>query len=68
VVVIDDADLLADARRARRACLTAPQTLPEGDLIGARLSHARIGHPIRPGRVLLNTGGSTLIAITVPAG
>src|ERR1019366_2696670 len=27
----------ADARRARRGCLTAPQTLPEGELIGARL-------------------------------
>ena len=38
----------AGARRARRGCLTAPQTLPEGELIGARLTHAHIGHPPRP--------------------
>jgi len=44
------------------------RTLPEGDLVGARLSHARIGHPIRPGRALLNTGDATLATITVPAG
>jgi DNA segregation ATPase FtsK/SpoIIIE, S-DNA-T family len=59
---------LADARRARRGCLTAPQTLPEGDLVGARLSHAHLGHPIRPGRALLNAGDGTLVTITVPAG
>ena len=58
----------ADARRARRGCLTAPQTLPEGDLVGARLSHAHLGHPIRPGRALLNAGDGTLVTITVPAG
>jgi DNA segregation ATPase FtsK/SpoIIIE, S-DNA-T family len=56
----------ADARRARRGCLTAPQTLPEGDLIGARLTHAHLGHPARPGRALLNTGDGTLTTITVP--
>ena len=58
----------ADARRARRGCLTAPQTLPEGDLIGARLTHAHIGQPTRPGRALLNAGDGALITITVPAG
>ena len=58
---------LADARRARRGCLTAPQTLPEGDLIGARLTHAHLGHPARPGRALLNTGDGTLLTIAVPA-
>ena len=58
----------ADARRARRGCLTAPQTLPEGDLIGARLSHAHLGHPVRPGRALLNPGNGTLITVTVPTG
>jgi len=57
-----------DARRARRGCLTAPQTLPEGELIGARLSHAHLGHPVRPGRVLLNDGDGTLITVAVPAG
>jgi DNA segregation ATPase FtsK/SpoIIIE-like protein len=30
-----------DARRARRGCLTAPQTLPEGDLIGAPAAYLR---------------------------
>jgi S-DNA-T family DNA segregation ATPase FtsK/SpoIIIE len=58
----------ADARRARRGCLTAPQTLPEGDLIGARLTHTHLGHPARPGRALLNPGDGTLLTITVPAG
>ena len=59
---------LADARRARRGCLTAPQTLPEGDLIGARLAHGRIGRPVRPGRALLNAGDGALVTIAVPAG
>ena len=58
----------ADARRARRGCLTAPQTLPEGELIGARLTHAHIGSPVRPGRALLNTGDGNLTAVTVPVG
>ena len=57
----------ADARRARRGCLTAPQTLPEGDLIGARLTRAHLGHQARPGRALLNAGDGALITITVPA-
>jgi DNA segregation ATPase FtsK/SpoIIIE, S-DNA-T family len=57
----------ADARRARRGCLTAPQTLPEGELIGARLAHAHIGHPVKPGRALLNTGDGTLVTVTVPS-
>jgi DNA segregation ATPase FtsK/SpoIIIE, S-DNA-T family len=76
LVVAGDPDTLAggfggwqaDARRARRGCLTAPQTLPEGDLIGARLSHDRTGRPARPGRVLLNTGDGTVITVAVPAG
>ena len=59
---------LADARRARRGCLTAPQTLPEGDLIGIRLSHAHTGHPAGPGRALLHAGDGTLVTIAVPAG
>ena len=59
---------LADARRARRGCLTAPQTLPEGELIGARLTHAHIGRPARPGRALLNPGDGALVTIAVPVG
>jgi S-DNA-T family DNA segregation ATPase FtsK/SpoIIIE len=76
LVLADDPDSLAsgfggwqaDARRARRGCLTAPQTLPEGELIGARLTHAHLGHPSRPGKALLNTGDGTLITIAVPIG
>jgi len=59
---------IADARRARRGCLTAPQALPEGDLVGTRLTHAHLGRPPRPGRALLNTGDGTLVTIAVPAG
>jgi DNA segregation ATPase FtsK/SpoIIIE, S-DNA-T family len=58
----------ADARRARRGCLTAPQTLPDGDLIGVRLPRDCIGRPARPGRALLNIGDGALATIAVPAG
>jgi DNA segregation ATPase FtsK/SpoIIIE, S-DNA-T family len=57
-----------DAKRARRGCLTAPQSLPEGDLVGVRLTHGLIGQQARPGRCLLNTGDGKLITVTVPAG
>jgi DNA segregation ATPase FtsK/SpoIIIE, S-DNA-T family len=57
-----------EAKRARRGCLIAPQTLPEGDLIGVRLSHSQTGEPVRPGRALLNTGDGTLVTVTVPIG
>jgi S-DNA-T family DNA segregation ATPase FtsK/SpoIIIE len=75
LVIAGDPDALAagfggwhlDARRARRGCLTAPQTLPEGDLIGVRLSHAHIGHLVRPGRVLLHLGDGGLRTVTVPS-
>jgi S-DNA-T family DNA segregation ATPase FtsK/SpoIIIE len=55
-----------DAKRARRGCLTAPQSLPEGDLIGVRLTHSQIGDPVRPGRALLNVGDGNLVTVTVP--
>jgi S-DNA-T family DNA segregation ATPase FtsK/SpoIIIE len=58
---------IADARRARRGCLTAPQTIPEGDLIGVRLTRGHTGNPIRPGRALLNSGDGILRTVTVPA-
>ena len=56
-----------EAKRARRGCLTAPQTLPEGELIGVRLTHSLIGQPARAGRCLLNTGDGNLRTVTVPA-
>jgi S-DNA-T family DNA segregation ATPase FtsK/SpoIIIE len=56
-----------DAKRARRGCLTAPATLPEGDLIGVRLSHGILGQPARPGRCLLNVGDGSLVTVAVPA-
>jgi S-DNA-T family DNA segregation ATPase FtsK/SpoIIIE len=56
-----------DAKRARRGCLTAPASLPEGDLIGVRLSHSTLGQPARPGRCLLNVGDGNLVTVTVPA-
>ena len=59
---------LADARRSRRGCLTAPQTLPEGELIGVRLPRDCTGRPPRPGRALLNTGDGALVTIAVPVG
>jgi S-DNA-T family DNA segregation ATPase FtsK/SpoIIIE len=75
LVLAGDPDILAggfagwpaDARRARRGCLTAPQTLPEGELIGARLTHAHTGQPARAGHALLNTGDGTLTTIAVPS-
>jgi S-DNA-T family DNA segregation ATPase FtsK/SpoIIIE len=56
-----------EARRARRGCLTAPSTIPEGDLIGVRLSRDVLGQPPRPGRCLLHTGDGNLITVSVPA-
>ncbi len=56
-----------EARRARRGCLTAPQTLTEGDLIGVRLARSMTGESPKPGRALLNVGDGNLITVTVPA-
>jgi S-DNA-T family DNA segregation ATPase FtsK/SpoIIIE len=56
-----------EARRARRGCLIAPQTLPEGDLIGVRLARSMTGESPKPGRALLNVGDGNLITVTVPA-
>jgi DNA segregation ATPase FtsK/SpoIIIE, S-DNA-T family len=56
-----------DAKRARRGCLIAPSTLPEGDLIGVRLSRGMLGESPRPGRCLLNTGNADLVTVTVPS-
>jgi S-DNA-T family DNA segregation ATPase FtsK/SpoIIIE len=57
-----------EAKRARRGCLTAPATVPEGDLIGIRLPRDVLGQPPRPGRCLLHTGDGKLITVSVPAG
>ena len=57
-----------EAKRARRGCLTAPATLPEGDLIGVRLPRGVLGQPPNPGHCLLHTGDGNLITVTVPAG
>ncbi|HEV3381417.1 MAG TPA: FtsK/SpoIIIE domain-containing protein [Trebonia sp.] len=55
-----------DGKKARRGCLIAPSTLPEGDLIGARLTRGMLGETPRPGRCLLNVGDGTLLTVTVP--
>jgi S-DNA-T family DNA segregation ATPase FtsK/SpoIIIE len=55
-----------DAKRARRGCLTAPQSLPEGQLIGATLTHAMTGAPSRPGRALLHLGDGTILTVAIP--
>jgi len=57
-----------DAKRARRGCLTGPRSLPEGELVGVRLTHSLIVQQARPGRCLLNTGDGKLITVTVPVG
>jgi S-DNA-T family DNA segregation ATPase FtsK/SpoIIIE len=75
LVIAGDSEVLAggfggwhvDARRARRGCLTAPQSLPEGDLVGVRLTHAQIGHAVKPGRALLHVGDGCLVTVTVPS-
>jgi S-DNA-T family DNA segregation ATPase FtsK/SpoIIIE len=75
LVLAGDAETIAmgftgwqvEAKRARRGCLTSPVTIPEGDLIGARLSRDMLGQPPHPGRCLLNTGDGNLVTITVPA-
>jgi len=42
--------------------------LPEGELIGARLTHGHTGHTIRPGKALLNIGDGNLVTVTAPTG
>jgi DNA segregation ATPase FtsK/SpoIIIE, S-DNA-T family len=54
------------AKRARRGCLIAPATLPQGDLIGVQLSRSMLGQSAKPGRCLLNVGDGTLVTVTVP--
>ncbi len=56
-----------EAKRARRGCLTAPATIPEGDLIGVRLPRDVLGQPPRPGRCLLHSGDGQLLTVSVPA-
>jgi S-DNA-T family DNA segregation ATPase FtsK/SpoIIIE len=55
-----------DAKRARRGALTAPVSIGEGDLIGARLTRSMVGQAARPGRCLLNVGDGHLVTVTVP--
>ena len=55
------------ARGGAAGGLIAPQTLPEGDLIGVRLSRGLTGENPKPGRALLNVGDGNLITVTVPA-
>jgi len=57
-----------DAKRARRGALTAPVSIGEGDLIGARLTRSMVGQAARPGRCLLNVGDGHLVTVTVPLG
>ena len=57
-----------EAKRGRRGALTAPGSLPDGELIGARLTRAMIGQRPRPGRCLLNVGDGHLVTVTVPFG
>jgi DNA segregation ATPase FtsK/SpoIIIE, S-DNA-T family len=55
-----------DAKRARRGALTAPVSVTDGELIGARLTRGQAGQRARPGRCLLNTGDGHLVTVTVP--
>ena len=50
----------------QRGCLTAPSTIPEGDLIGVRLPRDLLEQPPGPGRCLLNTGDGQLMTVSVP--
>jgi DNA segregation ATPase FtsK/SpoIIIE, S-DNA-T family len=58
---------LIQARRGRRGCLFSPQTIPEGDIIGMRLSSKIVGEPVRPGQALLHLGDGVLQTIVVPS-
>jgi S-DNA-T family DNA segregation ATPase FtsK/SpoIIIE len=55
-----------EAKRARRGCLTAPQGLAEGQLIGATLTHAMTGASAKPGRTLIHLGDGTVFTVAVP--
>ncbi|MFD9123271.1 FtsK/SpoIIIE domain-containing protein [Kitasatospora sp. NPDC059571] len=58
---------LGDARRARQGVLLSPQSMVEGDLIGARLSPDLVRRPVRPGRAYLTDPRSAApVSVLVP--
>ncbi|PBC69571.1 S-DNA-T family DNA segregation ATPase FtsK/SpoIIIE [Streptomyces sp. TLI_235] len=58
---------LGDARRARQGVLLSPQSMVEGDLIGARLSPDLVRRPLRPGRAYLaDPRSGAPVAVLVP--
>jgi S-DNA-T family DNA segregation ATPase FtsK/SpoIIIE len=57
-----------ELKKARRGLVLAPQSITDGDLIGARLPRSVIGQPVHPGRGVLHLGDGELITIQVPVG
>jgi S-DNA-T family DNA segregation ATPase FtsK/SpoIIIE len=44
-----------EMKKARRGLLLSPQSITDGDLIGARIPRDVIGQPLAPGRGVLHT-------------
>ncbi len=56
-----------EMKKARRGLLLSPQSITDGDLVGARIPRSVIGQPLVPGRGLLHLGGGELLTVQVPA-
>jgi S-DNA-T family DNA segregation ATPase FtsK/SpoIIIE len=54
-----------DLKRARRGALLSPQSIGDGDLIGARLARSSLSDQVQPGRALVSVDGLT-VSVQIP--
>lgn len=57
---------VADARRGRQGLLLSPQTLLDGEAVGARLARSALVASVHPGRGLLVAPGAEPLVVQVP--
>jgi S-DNA-T family DNA segregation ATPase FtsK/SpoIIIE len=56
-----------EAKKARQGLLLSPQSLSDGDLIGAKLTRGQLSGAPAPGRGLLHLGDGELTQVAIPA-
>lgn len=55
-----------EVRKGRRGILLSPQSVTDGELVGARLPRSSIGTGVQPGRGLANLGNGELTLLQLP--
>ncbi len=55
-----------EAKKARQGVLLSPQNLPDGELIGAKLTRGQLSSTPTPGRGLLHLGDGDVIQVAIP--